>query len=89
MGSTSVILELASFRLVNYFGVIIYISIEGMDYNLLEKPVSSPTAKELASWLKETDKATGAVEGSIAGRVFMVAGFLGEENEESADLDGI
>lgn len=38
---------------------------------LLQKPVSRPTANKLASWLKETDKATGLLELSIAGRVFM------------------
>lgn len=71
------------FRSCKLFEVIIYIWMEGMDYHLLENPVSNPTAKELASWLKETDKATGAVEGSIAGRVFMVARFLAEDNGES------
>jgi hypothetical protein len=35
--------------------------------------VSSPTAKQLASWLKEADKATGLLEVSITGLVFMVA----------------
>jgi hypothetical protein len=40
---------------------------------ILQKPVSSPTVKQLASWLKEADKATGLLELSIAGLVFMVA----------------
>jgi len=33
--------------------------------------VSRPTAKQLASWLKEADKATGLLELSITGLVFM------------------
>lgn len=40
---------------------------------VLEKPVSRPTEKQLASKLKDADKATGAFELSMAGRVFMVA----------------
>jgi hypothetical protein len=35
--------------------------------------VSRPTEKQLASWLKEADKATGLLELSMAGRVFIVA----------------
>jgi hypothetical protein len=42
---------------------------------ILQKPVSSPTEKQLASWLKEADKATGLLEFSIAGLVFMVDAF--------------
>lgn len=34
--------------------------------------MSSPTAKQLASWLKEADKATGLLERSITGRVFIL-----------------
>lgn len=34
--------------------------------------MSSPIAKQLASWLKEADKADGLLELSIAGLVFMV-----------------
>lgn len=37
----------------------------------LQKPVSRPTAKQLASWLKAADKATGLLSRSIAGLVFM------------------
>ena len=37
-----------------------------------QKPVSSPTEKQLLSWLKATAKETGPVDSSIAGRVFMV-----------------
>lgn len=42
----------------------------------MQKPVSSPTAKQLASWLKEADKATGLLEVSITGLVFMIAASL-------------
>lgn len=38
----------------------------------MQKPVSSPIAKQLASWLKDADKADGLLELSIAGRVFIV-----------------
>ena len=38
---------------------------------VLLKPVSNPTVKQLASWLKEADKATGLFAGSITGLVFM------------------
>ena len=41
---------------------------------ILQNPVSSPTAKQLASWLKEADKATGLLELSITGLVFILAG---------------
>ena len=34
--------------------------------------MSSPTAKQLASWLKEADKAVGLLDVSITGLVFMV-----------------
>jgi hypothetical protein len=40
---------------------------------ILQNPVLSPTEKQLASWLKEADKATGLLELSIAGLVFMIA----------------
>jgi hypothetical protein len=40
---------------------------------ILQKPVSSPTVKQLASWLKEADRATGLLEVSIMGLVFMIA----------------
>jgi hypothetical protein len=46
---------------------------------ILQKPVSRPTAKQLASWLKEADKATGLLEVSITGLVFMVLAGLGTE----------
>jgi len=42
-----------------------------LDY-LLQNPVSSPTAKQLESWLKEADKAAGWLELSIAGLVFIM-----------------
>lgn len=46
----------------------------------MQKPVSSPTAKQLASWLKEADKAIGLLDVSITGRVFIVvAGQLCEQ----------
>ena len=44
--------------------------------SVLQKPVSSPTEKQLASWLKEADKAMGSLERSIAGLVFMVMACL-------------
>jgi hypothetical protein len=46
--------------------------------HILQKPVSSPTAKQLASWLKEADKATGLLEVSITGLVFIVAAGFGK-----------
>ncbi len=52
-----------------------YVSYSAFDKEercLLQKPVSRPTEKQLASWLKEADKATGSLELSIAGLVFMV-----------------
>lgn len=47
--------------------------------DVLQKPESSPTAKQLASWLKTADKATGLLEGSIAGLVFMTTTLTGFE----------
>jgi hypothetical protein len=44
----------------------------------MQKPDSSPTAKQVASWLKEADKATGLLELSITGLVFIaVQGMAG------------
>ena len=54
---------------------------------ILQKPVSSPTVKQLASWLNEADKATGLLEGSITGLVFMV-GRGAEERGRSAEEEG-
>lgn len=43
-----------------------------VDASLPQKPVSSPTEKQLLSWLKAADKETGPADSSIAGRVFMI-----------------
>lgn len=53
------------------------------DKDILQKPLSSPIAKQLASWLKAADKATGLFEGSIAGRVFMMALLKGNKKERA------
>lgn len=37
-----------------------------------QKPVSRPTQKQLASWLKDADKEMGPAESSITGLVFIV-----------------
>jgi hypothetical protein len=45
-------------------------------YDLPHIPESSPTAKQLASLLKETDKTASEGEASIGGRVFMVSDLM-------------
>ena len=47
-----------------------------LDFPLPQKPESSPTAKQLLSWLNVTDKETGPSDSSITGRVFMVDFFV-------------
>jgi len=64
--------HLAWFR-VEYLVYVSYSVFDKEESCLLQKPVSRPTEKQLASWLKEADKATGSLELSIAGLVFMVA----------------
>jgi hypothetical protein len=56
--------------------------------NILQNPVSSPTAKQLASWLKEADKATGLLEFSITGLVFIFRGSEGVEALLEVGFDG-
>lgn len=41
--------------------------------DVLQNPVSSPTAKQLPSWLKDADRASGLLVLSITGLVFMSA----------------
>ena len=57
-----------------------------MEVGILLKPVSNPTVKQLASWLKEADKATGLFAGSITGLVFMAG--RGAEKSRSSAEDG-
>ena len=40
--------------------------------NLPQKPVSRPTAKQVASILNEAERVKGPVDSSIIGRVFMM-----------------
>jgi hypothetical protein len=44
--------------------------------DLLQIPESSPTAKQLASLLNETDKTASVLEASIGGRTFMVSDLI-------------
>lgn len=39
---------------------------------VLQNPESRPTLKQVESWLKDTDKAMGFSEDSMAGLVFML-----------------
>ncbi|KAL8645550.1 MAG: hypothetical protein Q9210_006644, partial [Variospora velana] len=53
---------------------------------LPQKPVSSPTTKQLLSWLKATAKETGPGDSSIADLVFMADGQMLSGREESVTM---
>jgi hypothetical protein len=68
VGSTSGSLQLAWVRIEHWTKISDHSS-ESLRQDVPQKPVSSPTAKQLASLLNEADKATGPEESSMIGRV--------------------